>query len=237
MHSTRCVGVLRKPLHRGRAIAVMVGVLACASVGACGGGSDGKVAAGSLKSRLLPPSFVPGYRVQRTLDWSDPVDLVGEGMRLPEATHPSDAVRVVNEAGLRGAAGEILTKGQPPEEDHATSGVVRLKSAAGARKLRDYMHRQDLIQPCFTACIYQPGTLEVVGVPGAVAVQQVPHLPAPPGGGSPPPESQGPPVGYAAEFTIGPYLYFATTDGRRRDAARFVATTRRYYQRVKKLGG
>ena len=70
--------------------------LAVGSLAACGGGDDGsdKVSAASLKNRLLPASALPGFRQQRTFDWGDPVNLVGEGLLLPEATHPSSGVKL-----------------------------------------------------------------------------------------------------------------------------------------------
>src|SRR5207247_9225785 len=83
--------------------------VACAVVGLgalAGCGSDNEVSAASLKPRLLPVSLVPGFRLLRTLDWSDPVNLVGEGIFLPEATHPSQAVKEGNDSGFRGSGGE-----------------------------------------------------------------------------------------------------------------------------------
>ena len=214
---------------------ITVGLVVCmaaAGLAACGDdGSSGKVSAASLKSRLLPPSSVPGFRLQRTFDWSDPVNLAVEGAKLPESTHPSVMVKAFKDAGLKGAAGERLIKGRPPEESQVTIGVVKLKSAEGARQARDAMHAQDLIQPCFTACIFSPRNLPIPGVPTATAVKQTPSIPPPPGGG------QGPPTFYLVEFTVGPYLYFSTSDGSPSDARKVIATTQRYYQRVRKLPG
>jgi hypothetical protein len=44
------------------------------------------------------------------------------------------------------------------------------------------------------------------------------------------------PTQYLVEFTTGPYLYFATLDGSRRDASKVVAATQRYYRRVRGIG-
>jgi hypothetical protein len=215
----------------------LAGLAVAGVLAACGGGGGGgKVSASSLDSRLIPPSLLPSYQRQRTFDWSDPVNLVGEGFRLPEATHPSAAVKVLDKEGLKGATGQRLTQGRPPTEGQATNGVLKLGSAGGATRVRDFLHRQDLQQPCFSACIYSPKDLPVPGVPSAVGVQQIPNVPPPPGGGKVAP-GQGPPVHYFVEFTVGPYLYFGNADGSRSDARRVVALTQRYYQRVKKLGG
>jgi hypothetical protein len=106
-----------------------------------------------------------------------------------------------------------------------------MKSPDAAAETRDWMHAQDLRQPCFTACIFSPRMLGIAGVPTATAVQQVPNIPPRRGGG------QGPPTHYLVEFTVGPYLYFANSDGSRSDARNVVAATQRYYQQVRKLGG
>ena len=75
----------------------------CVALTACGGTS--KVSSASLQPRLLPSSEVPGFGLQRTLDWSDPVNLVGEGLFLPQRTRPSSAVKEFTGAHLAGAAG------------------------------------------------------------------------------------------------------------------------------------
>lgn len=216
------------PSAGGLLISLVVGGLA-----ACGGGDDAsdKVSAASLKNRLLPASALPGFRQQRTFDWSDPVNLVGEGVRLPETTQPSRGVKMFEDASFSGAVGERLTMGTPPDLSEVTVGVVKLGSADGARQARDWMHAQELRQPCFEACIFSPRELSISGVPTATAVQQVPNSGAPPEGG------QLPPTHYLVEFTEGPYLYFASTDGSRGDARRVVAATQLYYKHVRKLSG
>src|SRR5689334_3544658 len=75
----------------------------------CGGSDD--VSAASLNPRLLPVAFLPSFHKLRTFDWSDPVNLVGEGIFLPEATDPSQAVKEIRDAGLRGSTGEDLNRG------------------------------------------------------------------------------------------------------------------------------
>jgi hypothetical protein len=231
--------------RRPGAVAIgLVGLATAAGLAACGGGSSGKVSSAALEDRLLPASSVPGYRQQRTFDWSDSVNLVGEGLVLPESTHPSEGVKTFHDAGLKGAAGERFAQGKPPDESYLTIGVLKLKSAKAARKARDWMHGQDLLQPCFSACIFSPRNLRIPGVPTATAVQQTPTL-SPPGVKSlrpgakavPPPGVQGPPTHYLVEFTTGRYLYFFNGDGSRRDARKVVTTTQGYYRGVRKLGG
>ena len=222
----------------------------CAAVGLGGlagcGSSGNEVSAASLKPRLLPaPS---GFHLLRTLDWSDPVNLVGEGLFLPEATHPSQAVKEIRDAGFRGAAGEDLNRGGPTG-DQIRTGVIKLKSDSAATKVRDWLHSQDLQQPCFAQCIFSPRNLAIAGIPGAKAVRQVPTG-GPPSGPPPgvklppgvtPPKGavapgSGPPTRYLVEFTVGSYLYFASTEGTgSRAGARFVAGAKRYYERVKAL--
>jgi hypothetical protein len=228
---------------------ILVVAAACVAAGLgglTGCGSESKVSASSLKPRLFPASLTPGFRVLRTLDWSDPVNLVGEGIFLPELTHPSEAVKEVRGAGFRGAVGEQLNRGGPTGDDIRT-GVVKFKSASGAEKFRNWMHREDLQQPCFAECIFSPRNLALSGVPGGEAVRQVPSAQPP---GTPPPgvklppgvkaprvlPGSGPPTRYLAEFTVGKYLYFISTQGNAAAKAKFVAGTQQYYKRVKGLG-
>jgi hypothetical protein len=102
------------------------------------------------------------------------------------------------------------------------------------------MHSQDLQQPCFASCIFSPRNLPVPGVPDGKAAKQVPTGAAsgpPPGlpAGAKVPAGAGPPTRYLVEFTVGPYLYFAHTEGDAKTGPRFVAVTKHYYDRVKNL--
>jgi hypothetical protein len=220
--------------------ALAVGLFAVASlVGPVGcGGDNNDVSATSLKPRLLPAAFVPGSHLLKTFDWSDPVNLVGEGLFLPEATHPSQAVNELDDVGLRGSAGEILNQGGA-NGDELRTGVIKLESDSAAGKLRDWMHSQDLQQPCLASCIFSPQNLPIPGVPDGKAVKQAPMGAAKGPPGLPPgakvPAGLGPPTRYLVEFTVGPYLYFAHTEGDSKTAPRFVAITKRYYEQVKDL--
>jgi hypothetical protein len=197
----------------------------------CGGGTkeaDNDVSAASLQDRLPPGDSVPGFKLQRKYDWGDEINLVGEGVRLPEATHPADGVKVFRKAGLLGAAGERLVQGRPPDDSYITIGVARFKSASGATKARDWMHAQDLQQPCFSECIYAPKELTIPQVPSARAVEQIPNTPK---------AQQGPPTHFLVEFTSGPYLYLTSSDGSPSDAKTVIGATQGFYRSVGKRKG
>jgi hypothetical protein len=213
--------------------------MAVIGAGGCGGGKA-KVSAASLHPRLLAASAVPGYFLARTLGWSDPVDLVGEGLFLPEIVHPSQAVKMIDGAGFEGAAGEKLDTNAMSDE--ITTGVMEFKSASSATKIRDWMHGEDLHEPCFTACIYTPRNLTIGGVRDARAVAQVPSAPKPPplsrGLRRAPVFVGGPPTRYLAEFVIGRYVYFGWTEGQASDQTKFVTLAKDYYYaRAKTYGG
>ena len=206
---------------------------ACLSVGfaiaGCGGGGESKVSSASLQGRLLPVSAVPGFGLQRTLDWSDPVNLVGEGLAVPQVTHPSAAVKVFDDAHLRGASGEVLTNGSAFNGTELIVGVARFKDATDATRVRDWMHSQDLHQPCFGQCIFAPGPVTVPGIPTLRFVVQSSKAPPPPPG-APRGARVGPaPANYLAEFTVGPYLYWATLHGDSTAKARFEQGLKLYY--------
>jgi hypothetical protein len=166
--------------------------------------------------------------VERYFDWKNPVDAVVEGIFLPEATRPSDAVNVVKKAKFDAGAGELLTtKGNGPR---VLFDALKFKSADKARKVQSYLHGQDLQQPCFKVCSAQVSNLKLNGIPGATAVQQVPMRKLPPN--APPPFDH-----YVAEFTVGPYLYIADANGGPGEVpkALFEKGARAYYDRVKNL--
>ena len=216
----------------------------CVAVAGCGGG--GKVSSASLEPRLLPSNSIPGFGVQRTLDWTNPVDLVGQGMALPQVTRPSAAVKEFSGRHLRGAAGRIFANGSGLEETVVRTGVARFDSAADANAVRDWMHEQDLEQPCYGKCIFSPAPVAIAGIPSARFVEQSSHLPAPP---APPPGFTAPgakghhapvfagpaPANYLAEFTIGPYLYWAVLQATAGNTAKFEAGLRAYYAHASQI--
>jgi hypothetical protein len=219
-------------------------VAACSSVAValagCGGGGSG-VSSASLQPRLLPASSTPGFGLQRTLDWSDPVNLVGEGLFLPQAVHPSDAVKEFKDAHLKGAAGEVLTNGPPPNGVEVRVGVAQFSSAADANQVRDWMHREDLHQPCFSACIFAPGPVTVAGVPSLRFVVQSSRMTSPPPGVRIPrgvrlpPGANSAPANYLAEFTVGPYLYWVILQGDSTAKVRFEDGIKLYYAHAKQI--
>jgi hypothetical protein len=191
-------------------------------LGACGGGSN--VSATSLEPRLLPASSLPGFNSVATLNWSNPVDLVGQGVALPEPTYPSAAVKEFQAAHLQGAAGEVLRRGSGVNQTDIVTGVAKFGSASDAAKAQSWMHLQDLQQPCFGACIYSPRAVKVAGAPGSSAVIQTLVRAQP-----------SDPANYRAEFTIGPYLYWAwfSGDSSAKTKSEFETGIASYYQHAK----
>jgi hypothetical protein len=235
----RPVKFLLEAQMKGRLL-VLVGLAVGLAATGCGGGG-GKVSFASLRPRLLPASAVPGFGLQRTLDWSDPVNLVGEGVFLPQATHPSTAVKEFQGAHLEGAAGEVLTNGAGLDATDVRLGVARFKSASGATQVRDWMHKQDLEQPCFTQCVYTTHPTTVPGVPSVLLVVQSTHVPQPhinvkkiPPGVAPP-QARGGPANYLAEFTVGSYLYWAVLQADASAKAKFEQGVRLFYTHASKV--
>ncbi len=197
--------------------------LALALVSGCGGG--GMVSATTLYPRLLPASAVPGFGLERKLDWSNPVDLVGEGVALPQITHPSAGVEEFQSAHLKGAVGEVLNRGAGFNVTAIHLGAAKFDSASDAVKVRNWMHGEDLQQPCFSICAFSPMPTKVPGVPNSAAVIQTTT------GGR---RGFGP-ANYRAEFTIGPYLYWAWFQGNSSPQTKstFEKGLGRYYQHAK----
>jgi hypothetical protein len=195
--------------------------LSLAVVSGCGGG--GKVSATSLDPRLLAASSLPGFDLERRLDWSNPVDLVGEGVALPDSTHPSAGVKEFQSAHLKGAAGEVLKRGVGLNVTEIRIGVAKFDSDSDAARVRSWMHGQDLQQPCFTQCVFAPLPMKLAGVPNSAAVVQTTT------GGKPGPAN------YRAEFTVGLYLYWVwfQGDASGKTKGRFQTGLGLYYQHVK----
>ena len=216
---------------KGRLFAV---ALFSATLGASGcGGGEKKVSPASLRPRLLPVSVVTpfGFGLQRTQDWSDPVNLIGEGLQLPQRTRPSEAVKEFADAHMEGSAGEIFQKGAGLNESQLAVGVARFASAADAERVREWMHREDLKQPCYSQCSFAPGSVSVKGFPAIkLVVQKGQAPPLPPG--APPAAKAHPPSGpanYLTEFTIGPYLYWANLSADAGAQSRFEEGVKLYY--------
>ena len=206
-------------------------VSVCLAGAGCGGSGETKVSSASLDPRLLPSSSVPHFGLQRKLDWSDPVNLVGEGLALPQRTHPAQAVKEFTGAHFKGSAGEDLTSGAGPEETVVRVGVAQFNSPADAEHVRDWMHREDLQQPCYSQCSFAPAAVNLSGVPGARFVVQTGHVPPPPG--APAGAHVLGPANYLAEFTVGPYLYWAVLQGNAGAQSAFESGLKLYYAHAK----
>jgi hypothetical protein len=231
----RPVSCLMEVRVKGRLYAAAC-ILACAVLAGCGGAS--KVSSASLQPRLLPSSEVPGFGLQRTLDWSDPVNLVGEGLFLPQRTRPSSAVQEFTGAHFSGAAGEVLSSGIGENGTEVRIGVAQFQSAADADRVRDWMHHEDLMQPCYSQCIFAPGAVTIAGIPSLRYVVQTGHVPPPPKGARPPPGARvflGP-ANFLAEFTIGPRLYWAVLHAGPPAQSSFEAGIKLYYAHAKERG-
>jgi hypothetical protein len=227
-----------------RALGVPAIVAALLSAG-CGGGSsssESSSSSSSIKGHLLPASVTPQFRVQRTLNWSDAVDVVGEGLALPEAVHPSSVVNWLKDNGYVGGRGEVLVKGAPPNETEIRTGFIKFGSPDQARKAQTYLNKLALQQPCFTACVFSPRQVKLAGLSNVTMVEQLDRSKPPPGarklppGGAsrlPPGAVVGPPANFAFEFTSGPYVYFANLAASAGFLHQIEAGARAYYAQVK----
>ena len=178
-----------------------------AGVGAgCGGDGGDEASPADLESLLPPPSqLVAGLEAERTFEWDEAIDFIVMGTQLPENTAPSDAGAKMDDAGFQAAAGEQV--GEKGESGAANFvDVARFDSAEGATEAQDYLHQQDLQQPCAGACVVSPQDFSIDEIPGATAVHQVPTK------GDVPPGLE-PFEAYSVEFTIGSDLFYATASG------------------------
>jgi hypothetical protein len=173
----------------------------------CGGDDDGTSPA-SLKSQLLPASQVPGFKSERKFEWDNPIDFVTQGLLLPEATPPSQAVKTFEDAGFEAGVGEqfAAAKGNPYEGPHGAVEVVQLGSDDDAREALDYARKEALKQPCFAVCSVDAREFVVAGIPGAKGVQLAPQK-------EPPPDAPPPFEASGIAFTIGPRLYLVNAGG------------------------
>ena len=125
-------------------------------------------------------------------------------------------MQVFRDAHFQGATGEHLAQGTSPlNENIITAGVAKFPSEAEATKVRDWMHSQDLQEPCYGACIYSPTAFAIPGVPNAKAVEQRPNELALKL--DPTMSSQ-----FRVAFTDGPYLHWVALDAPHSSAPRVV---------------
>jgi hypothetical protein len=173
-------------------------------VAGCGGDGGGEASPADLEPLLPPPSQLGPLEMERTFEWDNATDFIVQGTVLPEDTPPSSSVEKMDDAGFQAAAGEQLIPkggGAPTFVDAA-----RFDSAEGATEAQNYLHQQDLQQPCAGSCVVAPQELTISDIPGATAVHQVPTKgPVPPG--------RQPFEAYSVEFTDGSALFYATASG------------------------
>jgi hypothetical protein len=190
---------------RGSYMLIALFVVALAAAGCDGDDEEAAAPSASSLERLLPPPNEVGpLRLERSLSWDNPTDFVVQGTVLPEAKPPSSAVAQMEDAGFAAAAGSILVPrggGSP-----VNVSVAAFDSEDGAVQAQDYLHDQDLQQPCFAACAVSPQELAINDIPGATAVHQVPTT-----GELPPGTSRF--EAFAAEFTIGEDLFYVHASG------------------------
>jgi hypothetical protein len=186
----------------------IAGIAVVTALAGCGGDDDGGgTDPASLTSRL-PANVAEGFKVERNFEWDSAIDLVAQGLFLPAATPPSEAVDKIDGAGFEAAAGQelVVSKGNTFEGPRMTIDVIKLGSADEALEVRDYLHAEDLKQPCFSVCSQDPGELAVEGIPDAKGVESVPQK-------NPPPNAPPPHEAYAVEFPVDSYLYVVTGGG------------------------
>ena len=207
------------------AIALLVAV-AMATVAACGDDDEGGVSPEALEEHLFPKSELQrlDLEVERTFAWDNPTDFTVQGLFLPEATPPSESIELIDDAGFEAGAGQFLGRG-------SSVGVAQFQSEEGANEVRDYLHEQDLQQPCYAACVVEPREFELEGIPDAQAVAQLPTE------GEPPPDSGPPFERYVVEFTVGSFLYVGDASGPPGGDLRsqFVEAANALYDHVKDL--
>jgi hypothetical protein len=207
--------------RRNLGLAVLISAALAVGVG-CGG--DNETSPASLKAQLVPASQLR-LKVEEPFEWDNPIDFTVDGVFLPAGTKPSDAIEEIEDFGFEAGYGELLRPRGGGPDIHLE--VAKFDSDDGARDARDYLHQQDLQQPCFAACTVNPEDLNVEGVPDLKGVHQVPLPKAQvPAGAGPPFER------FVVEFTIGPYLYIVDANGDPGDTppGRFASGTKIVYE-------
>jgi hypothetical protein len=208
-------------LARGAAVALALVVVPL--LWGCAADVDRRATPDELRSLLIRASSVPGYRLQRTLLWDKPVDVVFEALRLPESTHRSQAARFLEKQGFQAGAGQWLTDDRGAQVRVA---VIELGSISGARNLHVFARQEAFEQPCWGICGQRAAEFDVAGMPGSSGIEQVPladRLPADPR----------PFTSYQIAFTRWKRLYLVVAvgpPGMRRDAA--VAAASALYRRA-----
>jgi hypothetical protein len=217
---------------RGRIwLAIAAGLLAVGLPAGCGGDDGDNASPSELQAQLISPDQIPPLQDRRDFSWDDPTDFVVQGVFYPENTRPSAVIGAIDDAGFQAGAGRYaLPKGEGGPDVYFD--VAQFDSEDGARQAQEYLHGQDLQQPCYAACVVNPEEYDVSGIPGAKAVHQVPN------GRKGPPGTE-PFERFVVEFTIGPDLYIVDTRGDPGDVPpdQFNAGSKRVYDFAKQHSG
>jgi hypothetical protein len=187
----------------------LVALCAGIALAACGDDDDGGgTSAADLKQQLLPESQLPVFKAERNFKWDNAVDATFQGLFLPEETPPSEALDAYEEADFAAGAAQslVVKEGNTFEGPRGFQAVIEFGSDEDASEVLEFVHEQDLKQPCFAVCSVNPSELAVDGIPGAKGAKLVPLK-------KPPPNAPPPFEAYAVEFTIGPRLYMVNAGG------------------------
>jgi hypothetical protein len=153
----------------------------------------------------LPPTSPPcRLSLKRTFAWGNPIDYTVQGVPLPEAYSPSQAVDFIKKAGFDAATGEQFATSDRSVNFEVEA--IKFRSAKGPRDVLVWLHARNLELPCYGSCTELPSNIAVSGIPGAKGAKQLPQPNLPPGG------DQGF-TAYAIEFPIGHFLYIVQAMG------------------------
>jgi hypothetical protein len=180
--------------------------MAVIALGGCGGDDDeggGDVRLAELRSHL-PAAGDLGLKEQRESEWDNATDLLVQGLVIPEATTPSELGATIEDAGFQGAMGSEFADSR--HKLNVRISAAQFDSEEGALEARDVLHKEDLKQPCRTACTVAPREYELDEIPDYAAVHHAPVRGELPPGLSPV-------EAYHAEFVIGPQLHVVQADG------------------------
>lgn len=209
---------------------VVLGVaLAAFSLAACGDGNEDPATPAEMKAALLPESQIDGLKRVRLYEWTNSTDFAVEGLLVGETTSTDAVEATLAGAGFEAGAGEELASVDGDEQrdgPRVNVAVGRFGSEHDALALRDFLHAEDMRQPCAKACVVSAKELQVPEIPGAKARAHTPIA-------NPPQDAPEPFEGYAVVFNVGPVLYVVESwsPPGTLDAADVIATAQAMYDR------
>jgi hypothetical protein len=206
--------------------ALFLAVAAAAS--GCGGGED--ITPASLSHLLLPAGQIRPLVLQRTFKWTDQTDFVVQGLYLPQSTLPSVAVDEIDKARFAAGAGELAFG--PGGGPRVMVDVAAFDSDTGAERVREFLHAEDLREPCYGACPVTPRNHPMPGIPDSKGIHQVPN-------GIKPALGVSPFERYAVEFTIGRNLFVVDAIGAPGEIpeGRFDSSAKRIFEYARSQSG